>query len=93
MRWSVVGTVTAQTRWALLEGQDLLLQCGELQLPQRVVLCQEAPQGVPAPADSYHHVFAVQHLTEQTFPHHPNVHTMSFQASSDRFTSAPEIAD
>lgn len=91
--WSVVGTVTAQTRWALLKGQDLLLQCGELQHPQRVVLGQEAPQGVPAPANSHHHVFAVQHLREQTFPHHPKVHTTSFQASSNCLTAAPEIAD
>lgn len=54
--------VTTQTRRALLEGQDLLLQRGELQHPQRVVLCQEAPQGVPASTHAHHHMFTMQHL-------------------------------
>lgn len=54
--------VTSQARGAFLKGQDLLLQSGELQHSQRVVLRQEAPQCVPAAADAHHHMFPMKHL-------------------------------
>lgn len=54
--------VTPHTGRSLLEGQDLLLQGGELQHAQGVVLQQETPQRVPAPADAHHHVLPVKHL-------------------------------
>lgn len=57
--------VTAHAGRALLEGQDLLLQRGELQHAQGVVLQQEAPQRVPAPAHPHHHVFPVKHLLDR----------------------------
>lgn len=54
--------VTPQARGAFLKGQDLLLQSGELQHSQRVVLHQEAPQCVPAATDAHHHMFPMKHL-------------------------------
>lgn len=56
--------VTAQARGSFLESQDFLLQGGELQHAQRVVFCEEAAQRVPAPADTHHHVFTVEHPDE-----------------------------
>lgn len=57
----VVVVVSSQSGRALLEGEDLLLQRGELQDAQRVVLGQEAAQSVPAAADPHHHVFPMKH--------------------------------
>lgn len=57
--------VTAHAGGSLLEGQDLLLQSGELQHAQRVVLEQEAPQRVPAPTNTDHHVFPMKHLSHK----------------------------
>lgn len=54
--------VTSQARRTFLKGQDLLLQGGELQHSQRVVLHQEATQRVPAAADTHHHMFTMKHL-------------------------------
>lgn len=54
--------LTTQTRGTLLEGQNLLLQRGELQHPQRVVFGQEASQRVPAAAHTHHHMFPMKHL-------------------------------
>lgn len=58
----VVVVVSSQSGRALLEGEDLLLQRGELQDAQRVVLGQEAAQSVPAAADPHHYVFPMKHL-------------------------------
>lgn len=54
--------VTTQAGRAFLKGQDLLLQSGELQHSQRVVLHEETTQRVPAAADTHHHVFTMKHL-------------------------------
>lgn len=54
--------MTPEAWGAFLEGQDLLLQSGELQYPQRVVFQQETSEGVPAATDAHHHMFAMKHL-------------------------------
>lgn len=56
--------MTPEAWGAFLEGQDLLLQSGELQYPQRVVFQQETSEGVPAATDAHHHMFAMKHPNE-----------------------------
>lgn len=53
--------LTSEARGSFLEGEDLLLQSGELQHSQGVVLHQEATQCVPAAANTHHHVFVMEH--------------------------------
>lgn len=58
----MVAVVSSQAGGAFLKGQDLLLQSGELQHSQRVVLHQESTQCVPASTHTHHHVFTMKHL-------------------------------
>lgn len=58
--------MTPEAWGAFLEGQDLLLQSGELEHPQRVVFQQETSEGVPAATDAHHHMFAMKHLRTQS---------------------------
>lgn len=53
--------VTTEAWGAFLKGQNLLLQSGELQNSQWVVLHQETTQSVPATADPHHHMFTMEH--------------------------------
>lgn len=53
--------VSSQSWGAFLEGQDLLLQGGELQDSERIVLHEEAAEGVPASANTHHHMFTMKH--------------------------------
>lgn len=51
---------------AAVDGRRLSLHPRELQHAARVVLEQVALEGLPASANTHHHVFVVQHLWEET---------------------------
>lgn len=69
--------MTPEAWGAFLEGQDLLLQSGELQYPQRVVFQQETSEGVPAATDAHHHMFAMKHLRTQSRRAAVKIHSFS----------------
>lgn len=69
--------MTPEAWGAFLEGQDLLLQSGELQYPQRVVFQQETSEGVPAATDAHHHMFAMKHLRTQSRRTAVKIHSFS----------------